>query len=192
MKPILVAVATLTLAGCDAAAERFFDLMSGRETHRVILATQPLMLSEKPIILSSPEPMKILGEWTSLCMVLRDGVPMKQMDQVFANTLGGAKVKTTLLLGDGSRVTLSEPMQGWARSGRILSQDELSACASASCGIRLPKGGVVRSVELSATPKLRVRGVYWQSQLGVNETPQAQEPKQVPQNSPSHPKCGMS
>jgi len=195
MRPKLLTAVTLALLGCDSAAERFVELMSGRETNRVVLATQPLMLSEVPTTLTSPEPMKVLGEWTSLCLVLRDGVPlqpMKQMDQVFANALGGAKVKTTVVLGDGSRVTLNEPMQGWARSGRVLSQNELSACASASCGVRLPTGAVVRSVELSATPQLQVRGVYWESQLGVNEKRQAAEPSKVAQDSPSQSKCGAS
>jgi hypothetical protein len=32
------------------------------------------------------------------------------------------------------------PLMGWRSSGVILSRNELSACASASCDARLPKG----------------------------------------------------
>src|SRR5688500_4241454 len=157
MRTCVVATLALALTGCDSAAEKLFNAMSGRESNVVVLAKQPVKLSEAPSRFTSAEPMKVLGEWTSLCVVLRDGIslqPQAQMDKLFDSALAGAKIKAAVLLSDGSKVTMSEPMQSWSRSGRVVAQGELSACASAGCGVSLPAGGVVKSVELSATPGL--------------------------------------
>jgi len=116
--------------------------------------------------------MHVLGEWTSLCVVLKDGVAMRpqpEMDKVFADALGGAKVRVDVVLSDDSRVTLDEPLEGWSKFGRVLPNDELSACASASCGSKLPAGATVKSVELSAIPKLEARGIFWQSEQDLEQ-----------------------
>lgn len=169
----LIFVATV-LVGCDSAAERFFDAISGRQTNLVLLSKQPVTLSPAPVTFASTEPMKVLGEWTSVCLVLRDGIPLQpqpQMDKILSEAMRGAKVNTTLELSDGSRITLHEPMEGWQHVGRILPRDELSACASANCAAALPRGATVKSVEISAIPTLQVRGIYWHSELGPNEPP---------------------
>jgi hypothetical protein len=112
------------------------------------------------------------------------------MNKLFDSALAGAKVKATVLLTDGSTVTLSEPMQAWSRSGRVVAQGELSACASAGCGVSLPAGGVVKSVALSATPGLEVRGVFWQSESDLPKAPPPGPSSQVAQNSAGQSKCG--
>jgi hypothetical protein len=167
-------VVVTELVGCDAAADKFFDAISGRQTNLVLLSKQPVTLSPAPVTFASTEPMKVLGEWTSVCLVLRDGIPLQpqpQMDRILSEAMHGAKVSTTLELSDGTRVTLHEPMEGWQHVGRILSRDELSACASASCEAVLPRGATVKTVEISANSALQVRGIYWQSELGPNEPP---------------------
>jgi len=172
---LLTVAALLALAGCDAILdklEKVFGMLDGRERQLVILAPQAVVLTDKPLVFSGTEPLKVVGEWTSLCLVLKDGIPLQQqssMDQIFSAALAGAKVRVNVVLNDGARISLHEPMQGWSRSGRILPRDELSACASASCGSRLPVGAIVTSLEVSATPKLEVRGIFWQSEQGPNE-----------------------
>jgi hypothetical protein len=170
--PIALALVVTVLVGCDSATDKIFDAISGRQTNLVILSKQSVTLAPAPVTFESTEPMKVLGEWTSVCLVLRDGVTLKphsQMDKILSEALGGAKVNTTLELSDGSRVALHEPMLAWQHIGRILSQDELSACASANCATVLPRGATVKRVEISASPALQVRGIYWQSQLGPDE-----------------------
>jgi hypothetical protein len=192
MRSALIVLALL-MAGCDVDVEKIYARMTGHEIHRVILSAQPVTIRETPMTLTSPEPMKVVGEWTALCLVLKDGVPIQpssQMDQIFSSAMGSAKVKTVLTMGDGSRITLHEPMQGWARSGRVLPHDELSACASAACGTRLPIGGIVKSVELSAAPQLQVRGIYWESQQGPNEGPPPEQSKVA--SSAGQSRCGAS
>ena len=190
----LLSLGVLALAGCDASLDKGFDLISGRETNLVVLAKQPVVLTEKPIILSATESMKVLGEWTSLCIVLQDGIPLQPqptMDGIFKTALGGAKVRVDVVLGDGARVALHEPMQGWSRSGRVLPRDELSACASTGCESRLPIGATIQSVEVSATPKLKVWGIFWQSVRGLDEKPSApSSPNDVARNSGKRSTCG--
>ena len=190
---LLLALAASAITGCDSAADKLFAAMSGREVNLVVLAKQPVTLSETPSTFASAEPIKVLGESTSLCLVLRDGVALQaqpQMDEIFSNALRGAKVKAAIVLSDGSKVVLNEPMQGWALSGRVLAKGELSACASASCGVSLPKGALVKSVELSAAPSVEVRGIFWQSEAGPNEKSQPAPSSQVAKGASGQSKCG--
>ena len=191
-RAIVLTVAVTAFVGCDSAADKLFDAISGRQTNLVILSKQPVTLAPAPLTLTSTEPMKVLGEWTSVCLVLRDGITLKpqpQMDRILSEALRGAEVNMTLELSDGSRVALHRPMLGWEHIGRILPQDELSACASASCAAVLPRGATVKSVEISANPSVEVRGVYWQSQLGPDEPRGASDTTKAPMAQDAHMNC---
>jgi len=174
MRHALVTIAVLTLTACDFNVDKAFELMTGRKTNVVVLSKESTVLMETPIVLVSNEPMQVLGEWSSLCIVLKDGIalrPQREMDKAFADALGGSKVRVKVVLSDNSRVTLHEPLQGWSKFGRVLPRDELSACASASCGSNLPVGATIKSIELSATPKLEARGIFWQSEEDLERRP---------------------
>ena len=184
--------AALPLAGCDAildGLEKLFRVADGRERQLVILAPHPVVFTDMPVALSGTEPLKVVGEWTSLCLVLKDGVPLQEIEPAFSAALSGAKVKVSAVLDDGVRIALHEPMRAWSRSGRILARDELSACASASCGSHLPVGAIVKSLEISATPRLEVRGVFWQSEQGPNEKART-SPTTTAQGPSNQSKCG--
>ena len=173
---LLTIAAVLALAGCDAVLdglEKVLKTLDGRERQLVILAPQPVVLTDKPLVLSGTEPLKVVGEWASLCLVLKGGVPLSEMDQVFSSALSGAKVSVNVVLSDGARISLHDPMQGWSRSGRILPRNELSGCASAKCGYPLPVGTIIKKLEVSATPKLEVYGIFWHSEQGPNEKARA-------------------
>jgi hypothetical protein len=192
---LMAVCAVLGVAGCDAildGLEKVLGTLDRRERQLVVLASQPVVLTDQPVVLSGSEPLKVVGEWTSLCLVLKDGVPLQAqpaMDQIFSTALSGAKVRVNVVLNDGARIALHEPMQGWSRSGRILSRNELSACASASCGTRLPVGAIVKSLEVSATPRLEVRGIFWQSEQGPDEKPHTSSTATA-QSSIGQAKCG--
>ena len=120
---LLTVAALLALAGCDAVLdglEKVFRTLDGRERQLVVLAPQAVVLSDKPLVLSGTEPLKVVGEWTSLCLVLKGGVPLPEMNQAFSSALSGAKVRTIAVLNNGARIEFHRPMQGWSRSGRIL------------------------------------------------------------------------
>jgi hypothetical protein len=160
-----ICILGVLVAACDFNLEKAADFLTGREANRVVLSSQPIVLTQEATTFSSNEPMKVIGEATFVCVVLRDGVVLQDqrvMDQLFTDALRGAKINVAVLSSDGKRVTLPEPMQGWAKFGRVLPNNELSACGSMRCE-PLPPGTLISQVEISSTPELRIRGVYWES-----------------------------
>lgn len=160
----IVLAACLVLSGCDAAMDKIAGRVPGDKI--IVIAPSPLTLTAKPTEIAAPEHMEVLGAWTSVCIVLKDGIPhsdSQTMDAKFTEAMHSAKVHASVVLGDGSRMDLSAPTPGWRKSGAILGENELSGCASAGCLPRLPKGALVTKVVLSADPELPTRGVYWAS-----------------------------
>ena len=169
-------LAIATTASCDRVMDTAFHAVWPRDDSIVVLSQVPMTLSQSPIKLTSAEPLKILGEWTSVCLVLRDGVPMQShsdMERVFTATMSGAKVDVVLLLDNGSRIRLAQPMQGWSRTGQVLRENEMSACASSvvGCAPTLPVGATVKAVEVSASPTLSIKGIYWHSMPDMSNKP---------------------
>lgn len=165
MTRISIAIIGVLVTACDFNLEKAADSLFGTEVNRVVLSSQPIVLTQDVATFSSNEPMKVIGESTFVCVVLRDGVVLQDqrvMDQLFADALHGAKINVAVLSSDGKRVALPEPMQGWAKFGRVLPNNELSACGSMRCN-RLPPGTLISQVEISSTSELRIRGVYWES-----------------------------
>jgi hypothetical protein len=166
MTRTLVATTAIFLAGCDFNLDKAADFVTGRAANQVVLSSQPIVLTQKAIGFGSNESMKVMGEATFVCVVLKDGVVLQNqrvMDQLFADALHGAKISVAMLASDGTRVPMHEPMQGWAKFGKVLPQNELSACASMGCKPSLPAGTVISKIEISSAPDLRVNGVYWES-----------------------------
>ena len=163
-----IITASLLLAACDASVEKTLDVFTSRQANLVVLLAKPTQLGPTPkVLVSSTEPMKVLGEWSSLCFSLRGDFPLQDpqaMDRQFAESMGNAKIKVELTLSDGARVALRPPLQAWSLRGKVVEQNELSACASTPCKSDLPIGAQVSQVEVSAEPPLTVRGVYWQSE----------------------------
>jgi hypothetical protein len=162
---------TLLLAGCDSVLERAFNFMAGRRTSVVMLAKQPTLLAPDGATFSSQEPMKVLGEWTAVCLSLKGGVPAqdsKATDLAFAQLMQDAKVKVFLNLDNGRRVPLGPPHQAWSKRGKVLPDDELAACASTPCRAELPTESTIRSIEISSEPSLKVEGIFWESETDLN------------------------
>ena len=174
MHRLALVLPALLLSGCDLNPEGAFDLLMGRETNTVVLAKQPTLLNPEVAVLTSQEPMKVLGEWTSLCLSLRGGIPLqdaKVMDRAFEEAMHKTKVRIYLTLSNGNRVALRPPLQAWSMRGKVVEHDELSACASSPCKGELPVGAQVTKVEISADQPLQVQGIFWKSERGLNEKP---------------------
>jgi hypothetical protein len=192
MQRVLPVALIVLLAGCDVNFEKVGDLLAGREANVVVLVDKPTQLGPVPRTLASREqPMKVLGEWSSLCISLRGEVPLqdsKVMDQIFAEAIGKAKVKIELTLSNGTRVGLRQPRQAWSLRGKVVEQDELSACAATPCRVELPVGVQVTKVDISSDLPLSVQGIYWQSETDLPKPPP--DPKTVA--SSSSPKASSS
>ena len=162
----------LLLSSCDSGLEKTIDFFTGRKTSVVVLVKQPIKLTPAGTTLNSEQPMKVLGEWTSVCLSLRGGVQdAKTMDLAYQQLMQSAKVTIFLNLGSGTRVRLTAPNQAWSKRGKVLAEDELAACASTPCKAELPVGSEIRSVEISSEPSLNVEGIFWESETDLNPKP---------------------
>jgi hypothetical protein len=183
-----IAFVVLLLAGCDAELDRFADRLTGQET--IVIASAPLTLKPTPLELSAPQPMKVLGHWSSVCLVVGDGVASADATpDKFKRRLNGVTISVSVHLSDGSRRQLSAPMPAWRKFGAIAGDNELAGCAGSGCLDSLPKDSFVTAVELSAEPSLDVRGVYWWSAPDPSERP-AQRASSADGKSQARGACG--
>jgi len=175
MRALLLIVLWSLLSGCDLIADKVSSVLFGVKDSAVVLSSTPQVLTETPIAFTSTVPMTVLGEWTSVCLVLRDSVPLDhqpKMDALFAEAMHDSRVTVVVHTSEGTQKTLMPPMIAWRKFGKILSRDELSGCASASCEARLPMGVVINKIEISARPNLEIKGVYWRSTPDLPKPPE--------------------
>lgn len=202
MKRNLFIALLLLLSGCDTKQELDLEIafggaleaLFGRETHVVVLADKPTQLGSSPHTLASDQnPMRVLGERSSLCLALRGGVQdqnIEVMDRLFTEAMGSANVTVELTLSDGTRIPLGKPMQAWSLRGNVIKKNELSACASARCKVDLPVGSQVSQISITSDAPLSVQGIYWQSQPDLQQPPPAS--KQVADSSRPKTRSGCS
>ncbi len=176
MRRLLIVAAIALVSGCDSSLDKTLDLLFDKEeTNLVVLSKQPVLLSRKLTTLTSQQTMKVVGESTFVCFVLRGDIPLqdnKTMDAAYGTVVHDAKVKADVVLVSGDRISLHEPMMAWNMYGKVIKSNELSACASASCGSgRLPVGSEVRKIAVSSEPSLLVQGIYWESAKSPFEEP---------------------
>ena len=111
----------LLLIGCDFSPGKVLDATLGRSSHQVVFAAKPIQLSEQVVAFTPSEPMKVLGEWSSVCLVLRDQLPLqdaKVMDAAFSAALRSARVQVDIVLSSGDRLALRRPFAGLAEVRR--------------------------------------------------------------------------
>ena len=163
----LTAIAVLlALTGCNAKLDKLFDLLSGATTNTVVLSKNSARLNTSPTKFLPTEPMFVAGSQASVCVVLAGGIPLQStptMDAVFHKLMQDAILESVLRLEDGSTVTFSNAGRAWSMWGKVVERDEVAACSSAKCGIKLPIGAKLKAVEITAAPALEIKGVYWSS-----------------------------
>lgn len=154
------------IAGCDQKLDQAMDKLAGHETNFVLLGKEPILLNSNGISLHSAEPMLVVGESSSLCLVLKTGVPLAPqptMDKLYESALHGATVTASLTMKNGETFTISQPGEAWNKYGHISSGEELSACLSCACGPKPAIGSQVAEVSIKSSEPLNVLGVYWES-----------------------------
>jgi hypothetical protein len=155
---IVVSATGLSFAGCDV-------IDGGRNV--AVLAPSTVVLTEKTVELKSPKAMKAVGPLSSVCFVLKNGVPFQEMgvmNRIFKDAMGGARIEVTVVLSSGSRIALSQPTLSWSLTPVVAQGDgELAACADPPCGETVPESAIIDHIETSSTPSLVVNGIYWES-----------------------------
>jgi hypothetical protein len=172
MSRTAIVLVALMLGGCDSGSQRVLDFLTGHDSNVVVLTQQPMVITHEMATLTSSEAMKVVGELTSVCFALRGGLPLQNsniMDREFKSAMHGAKVKVIVEFTTRDRLPLDQPMMAWNLNGKIVGSDELSACASTACPIRLPVGAQVSRIEVSSDSSLAVQGIYWTSERGPLE-----------------------
>lgn len=162
----LIFLFSFLITGCDQKLDQLMEKAAGHETNSVVLAKEPMFLDSNGISLHSAEAMLVVGKSSSLCLVLKTGVPLAPqptMDKLFEDAMRGATVTASLKMKNGEVFTLSQPGQAWAKFGHISSGDEISACLSCTCSPQPAIGSQVAEVTVASSSPLKVLGAYWES-----------------------------
>lgn len=157
-------IGALLLAGCDRMDKFMLDQME----QNVVVAAKPVQLRPKPVTLKPEPALQVRGKTSNLCFALADGVSMAgsgdDMDARERELLHGSKIH--VLLHDDKGKTYPWTCGGWqlvpvtveSKVGRLYS------CARWECNAaRPPKGAEIASIDVSATPQLRVLEITWNS-----------------------------
>jgi len=135
----------------------------------VIIASKPVTLTNKPMVLVAPKPMLVIGKLSWVCFAVRDGVRYEPgRERALGEQLSGIVIRVTAIMENGERIKFTEAQPSWSSSGVIMHDNELSVCAS---GINLSVGATVAKIEASASSNLQVQGAYWRSVEPVNRHP---------------------
>jgi hypothetical protein len=162
----LLLLLVLFLASCDQRADQLLDKISGHETQTVVLAKIPTIIESAGLTLRSEVPLKIIGNSSHLCLVLKSGIPLAPqpvMEKLFREGMQGATVTATLQMKDGKKFSLAQPGQAWKKFGQVTSEEEISACFSCACGPRPAVGAEVSEITVKSSPTIKVLGIYWES-----------------------------
>jgi hypothetical protein len=160
----------LMFAGCDFDYGRVL----ASDVGLVVLADKPIAITQKAIDFTPDEKVKILGEQTSVCMVLKSDVSLrdpKTMNKMMKDAMQKANVKVDLTLTKGEHIIFNNPLPNWSLHGKVVAKNEFSACISPPCKNDLPIGAVVKKVEISSTAQIGVMGVYWRSEKDPSVRP---------------------
>jgi hypothetical protein len=175
MRAALVVI-LVSLAGCGQRIDKLFDTLMGHETQTVVLAAQPTTLGPDGLVLTSNEPMKVMGDVASVCLILKSGIalaPQSVMEKHFKDALDGAQLSATLTLKTGQTFQSSSVAQSWSKFGEVTSAEEISACISCACGPQPPVGAEISKLVVKASSPIRVLGIYWESTNAYDQAPKS-------------------
>lgn len=164
MKRLLAGgLACLAFAGC-VPPDDFADAFFGIRHNVVVLASGPFELSRTPTLFTPSAEAEVVGKHASVCVVLAGDVPVKGSENEVQRRLDGAAIKAVVTTGDGATHEFSCAGSGWAKNGRILASDEITACVHPNCSKQAELvGSKIRSIALSSTAPVHALGAYWES-----------------------------
>jgi hypothetical protein len=161
---IFLLLGALSLAGCDRLDKSMFEQMQ----QDVVIVEKPIQLRPQPITLTPDPVLEVRGKTSDLCFALADGVSLAgngdAMDAREKEFLHGSKIN--ILLHDDKGKTYPWTCGGWqlTPTSADYKVGRLFSCARWECNsARPPKGSRITSVDVSATPELRVLEITWSS-----------------------------
>jgi hypothetical protein len=154
----------MMLVGCNPLDKFMLSQME----QDVVIAAKPVQLRPEPITLKSEPALEVRGKTSELCFALADGVSSEGSgDDITAREsalLHGSKIHA--LLHDAEGKTYAWKCGGWSLTPTTLKSKvgRLYSCARWECNdARPPKGAVITSIDVSATPEIRVLEIKWNS-----------------------------
>ena len=162
----LFLLSCILVSGCDQSFDQLFDWLSGQDTQRVVIKETPFVLDRTGLMLSSEKPLRVVGESSSVCLVLKQGVPLlsqPEMDRRFRSVTKDAKFTGWLETTNGERFSINSVGQAWALHGPVTGKGEMSACLSCRCGPTPSVGSQIAKIHVAASKTLKALGVYWES-----------------------------
>jgi hypothetical protein len=182
LRPLIVVLLLAQICGCERI-DQALEALAGHDSQSVLLTKGPVQLDPQAVELTSPEPMKVLGSDTSVCVVLKSDVPLGPqplVDRMFKESLKGAHLTVTITRMDGKTFELPATDQAWRLHG-LVAPGELAACSTCgcskeACSALFPKGAVVQRVRVASSVPLNGLGVYWSSTNAFDGIPQPSSP----------------
>ena len=153
----------LALVGCSSADE-FIDSLFGIKHNVAILGRGGIDISSTPTKLMPVTHAEVVGKSSAVCVVVAGGIAVKDSEKEVQRILNGAKLSAKVAMSDGSTHEFSCRGSGWALSGHIVPENEVSACLRQSCASQVITIGVtVSSIAISSTAPVHALGAYWDS-----------------------------
>ena len=78
----LFAICVLLLTGCEGDPNKALRLLSGNNEQTIVLAAKPFTIDSVGRTFHSSEKIKVQGETSSTCLVLKSNYPLKPQPQM--------------------------------------------------------------------------------------------------------------
>jgi len=162
----MVLSALITLAGINREMLHVMEGILGIKRQTVVLENKPIVLRPPGITLRSKKPMKVIGPYVRVCLVLstpaRDGTPDQQV-RWFKEAMHGVKVGVTFKTKEGSAARTDAVTPSWYKFSRISAKSEMDACFSPRHKGTFATGARMANIRVTVSAPLKVEGIYWES-----------------------------
>jgi hypothetical protein len=164
MRPRVVALllAAILMVGCDSSVPSW----PPADSYVTVFESETEIPQEPLTVMLSNA--SVVGSVANVCLALGSGTPAphtkEQLKSEVGQFLNDSTVSVLVTTEQGEERAFCGPSFGWSREGKFAGENELNVCFQASCsGETIEVGTEVLSVSLSASPPLKVSGVYWES-----------------------------
>lgn len=161
----ILVLSILIFTGCNGGDNSPATKLSKQKTQILVLSGATEIVNA-PTVLRSMKPMEVVGESSSVCLALKANVPLAPLpafEEAFKEAMHGVVTEISIKIKSGEIIYLSKPTNSWNRHGRVVANDELSACAFIEHVGKNMIGSEIEEVSISSSESLFVQGVYWES-----------------------------
>jgi hypothetical protein len=168
---VLVALAAYVYRDLEAQLDAQLAAMEAQATQAVVVSDVATQLGPKATRFAVPEPLKVMGLVSQVCVVVAQGVPPEDdIDRQFERLTAGTHFAARLHAADGQHYTWTS--DGWAFNvdESRPETDRLYACLDTerAANAQLPAGTTITSLQLRASRPFRILGVTWKSSSSMD------------------------